>query len=117
MYPSLDFRKLFDTLSDRLGETAATGVYLRVLQCAKQEGLAVAESIAKKMMAVEATLTKKSALAMLEDIQATAPSSVLDDYVVEMSQERRWLRTLRLAGHKLPCFAGCHAAPANSLCR
>jgi hypothetical protein len=84
MYPSIEFRKLFDKLVERLNEPAGTSVYLHVLQCAKQEGLAAAESIAQKMIAMDRALTKKSALAMLKDIQSTAVSSAIEDCEVEI---------------------------------
>ena len=84
MYPSIEFRKLFDSLTERLDPSAGIAVYLRVLHCAKHEGLAVAESIAQKMIAMESGLTKKSALAMLKDIQSTAVSSAIEDCEVEV---------------------------------
>ncbi len=40
MFPSMAFRKAFDTLTSSIGEASATRVYLRLLQVAKQEGLA-----------------------------------------------------------------------------
>jgi hypothetical protein len=40
MFPSMEFRKAFDTLTRSIGEASATRVYLRLLQVAKQEGLA-----------------------------------------------------------------------------
>lgn len=84
MYPSIEFRKLYDKLVERLNEPVGTSVYLHVLQCAKQEGLAAAESIAQKMIAMDSALTKKSALAMLKDIQSSAVSSAIEDCEVEM---------------------------------
>jgi transposase len=84
MYPSIEFRKLLDHLVEQLGEPAGISVYLHVLLCAKQEGMAVAESISKKMIEMASTLTKKSALAMLKDIQSIAESSVVEDCVVEI---------------------------------
>lgn len=48
LYPSIKFRKLFDSLIDRLDKSAGTAV----LRCAKHEGLAGAESIAQRMIAI-----------------------------------------------------------------
>jgi len=84
MFPSVEYRKAFDTLSASLGEASATRVYLRLLQVAKQEGLAsVASFIAGLQVPVDG-MSKKSLLASLDAIQTTVPATVVDDVQVEV---------------------------------
>jgi len=84
MFPTLEFRKAFDYLGEILGDAHATRVYLRMLQCVKQEGLAVVEPIAQRMMAMGQNLTKKQAFAMLDEIQPAQPATNMRDVEVEI---------------------------------
>jgi transposase len=83
MFPSIDFRQAFDTLTDSLGEANATRVYLRLLHVTKYEGTAAVEDFVQKLQSPCADMSKKSLHAKLDAIQCAVPAMVTDDVHVE----------------------------------
>ena len=84
MFPSMEFRKAFDTLTSSIGEASATRVYLRLLQVAKQEGLASVDAFIAGLQVPSDGMIKKSLLASLNAIQTPVPATVVDDVQVEV---------------------------------
>jgi hypothetical protein len=84
MFPSMEFRKALDTLTRCIGESSATRVYLRLLQVAKQEGLASVDAFIAGLQVSSDGMNKKSLLANLNKIQTPVPATVVDDVQVEV---------------------------------
>ena len=84
MFPSIEYRKAFDTLSASLGEASAIRVYLRRLQVAKQEGLASVTGFIAGLQVPVDGISKKSLLASLDAIQTPVPATVVGDVQIEV---------------------------------
>ena len=84
MFPSVEFRKSFDALTKAIGEASAIRVYLRLLQVAKQEGLASVDPFLARLVIGFDGMNKKSLLAMLDAIQTTVPATVVEEVQVEV---------------------------------
>ena len=84
MFPSVEFRKAFDVLTTEIGEAGAIRVYLRLLQVAKQEGLASIDPFIARILVGFDGMTKKSLLAMLDAIQTIVPATVFEEFQVEV---------------------------------
>jgi transposase len=95
MFPSMEFRRSFDTLTNLLGDASATRVYLRLLQVAKYEGLASVEAFMTGLQVPSEGISKKSLLASLDTIHGAAPATAVDDVQIEMPDLDRYDDLLR----------------------
>jgi transposase len=84
MFPSIEYRKAFDTLNASLGEASATRIYLRLLQVAKQEGLSAVEGFVSGLQVTSEGLSGKSLLASLDSIKTTVPATVVESVHVKV---------------------------------
>lgn len=84
MFPTLDFRRVFDAMTTTIGEESAIRVYLRMLQVAKNEGMASVDPFIAKVLIGSAEMSKKPLLAMLDAIQMSVQATVVDDVQVEV---------------------------------
>ena len=90
MFPSLEYRQAFDTLNASLGEASATRVYLKLLQVAKQEGLASVVGFIAGLQVPGDGMSKKSLLTSLDAIQTPVPATVVEDVQVEVPDLDRY---------------------------
>lgn len=83
MYPTLEFRKAFDSLVKHFGDHRGIRLYLKILQTAKQESLAVLQSLLTQINSNVESLTATTIVAKLKGLHSTDSGSVDIDVNVE----------------------------------
>jgi len=83
MYPTLEFRKVFDSLVHYFGEHRGIRLYLKILQTAKQESLAALQSLLSQINSNVESLTPAMIVAKLKELHSTDSGSVDIDVNVE----------------------------------
>ncbi len=83
MYPTLEFRKAFDSLVNRFAEPRGIRLYLKLLQAAKQHGLSPLENLLAEINSDSSSLTPATIAATLKALDSTRSGAVEIDVHVE----------------------------------
>ena len=83
MYPTLEFRKAFDSLVKHFGDHRAIRLYLKILHTAKQENVATLQGLLTQINSNVESLTAATITAKLKELHSTDSGSVDIDVNVE----------------------------------